>query len=209
MAQNGHNIIATVQFSPHVTPLREKAKAPRPDQPARSRSSICSIPTTSPTRRPSDIDVLWNNAGIGESGPVVRDPARSRPPQLRDQCLHAARADPGLRQEMDRSAKKKAKIVFTSSMGGLFTPANWGVYVSTKHALESVAEAMQQELAPLRHQGPDHQSRRLLHRLQRDDGRHGVPLARRRQACHQARRAAQGVRCVSSMRPTAISMPRR
>ena len=43
---------------------------------------------------------------------------------------------------------KKAKVVFTSSMGGLFTPANWGVYVSTKHALESVAEAMQQELAP-------------------------------------------------------------
>ena len=26
-------------------------------------------------------------------------------------------------------------------MGGLFTPANWGIYVSTKHALESIAEA--------------------------------------------------------------------
>ena len=45
-------------------------------------------------------------------------------------------------------AKKKAKIVFTSSMGGLFTPANWEVYVSTKHALESVAEALKQELEP-------------------------------------------------------------
>jgi NAD(P)-dependent dehydrogenase (short-subunit alcohol dehydrogenase family) len=33
-------------------------------------------------------------------------------------------------------------------MGGLFTPANWGVYVSTKHALESVAKALQQELRP-------------------------------------------------------------
>ena len=43
-------------------------------------------------------------------------------------------------------AKKPGKIVFTSSMGGLFTPANWGVYVSTKHALELVAEALQQEL---------------------------------------------------------------
>ena len=43
-------------------------------------------------------------------------------------------------------AKKQGKIVFTSSMGGLFTPANWGVYVSTKHALELVAEALQQEL---------------------------------------------------------------
>jgi elongation factor G len=36
---------------------------------------------------------------------------------------------------------KKGKVVFTSSMGGLFTPANWGTYVSTKHALESIAEA--------------------------------------------------------------------
>ena len=44
--------------------------------------------------------------------------------------------------------KKKAKIVFTSSMGGLFTPAGWSVYVSTKHALESIAEALQQELEP-------------------------------------------------------------
>jgi NAD(P)-dependent dehydrogenase (short-subunit alcohol dehydrogenase family) len=44
--------------------------------------------------------------------------------------------------------KKKGKVVFTSSMGGLFTPANWGIYVSTKHALEAIAEAMQQELVP-------------------------------------------------------------
>jgi NAD(P)-dependent dehydrogenase (short-subunit alcohol dehydrogenase family) len=46
------------------------------------------------------------------------------------------------------ASKKKGKVVFTSSMGGLFTPANWGTYVSTKHALESIAEALQQELAP-------------------------------------------------------------
>ena len=40
------------------------------------------------------------------------------------------------------------KIVFTSSMGGLFTPPGFAVYVSTKHALEAVAEALQQELKP-------------------------------------------------------------
>lgn len=36
----------------------------------------------------------------------------------------------------------------TSSMGGLFTPPGYGVYVSTKHALEALAEAMQQKLRP-------------------------------------------------------------
>jgi NAD(P)-dependent dehydrogenase (short-subunit alcohol dehydrogenase family) len=45
-------------------------------------------------------------------------------------------------------AKQKAKVVFTSSMGGLFTPAGFGVYVSTKHALEALAESLQQELKP-------------------------------------------------------------
>jgi short-subunit dehydrogenase len=33
-------------------------------------------------------------------------------------------------------------------MGGLFTPVGFGIYVSTKHALESVAEALQDELKP-------------------------------------------------------------
>lgn len=31
-------------------------------------------------------------------------------------------------------------------MGGLFTPAGYGIYVSTKHALEAIAEALQDEL---------------------------------------------------------------
>jgi short-subunit dehydrogenase len=46
------------------------------------------------------------------------------------------------------SREQTGKVVFTSSMGGLFTPANWGTYVSTKHTLESIAEALQQELRP-------------------------------------------------------------
>jgi short-subunit dehydrogenase len=31
-------------------------------------------------------------------------------------------------------------------MGGLFTPDGYGIYVSTKHALEAIAEAMSSEL---------------------------------------------------------------
>lgn len=42
--------------------------------------------------------------------------------------------------------KRKGKVVFTSSMGGLFTPDGYGIYVSTKHALEAIAEAMSSEL---------------------------------------------------------------
>src|SRR5580693_5733076 len=114
MAKNGHTVIATVQVSPQVTPLRERTKAM-----GLSNLSVERLDLTDPydiaQAQTFDVDVLWNNAGMGEAGPVFEIPV---------------------------------ELVRHNSMGGLFTPANWGVYVSTKHALESVAEALKQELEP-------------------------------------------------------------
>jgi NAD(P)-dependent dehydrogenase (short-subunit alcohol dehydrogenase family) len=146
LAQNGHNVIATVQISPQVTPLREKAKAL-----GLKNLRVEKLDLTDPYDvayiQTFDIDVLWNNAGMGEAGPVFEIPmdlVRRNYEVNVFQPLNLTQAF--VRKWID--AKKKGKIVFTSSMGGLFTPANWGVYVSTKHALESVAEALQQELKP-------------------------------------------------------------
>lgn len=44
-------------------------------------------------------------------------------------------------------AKKHGEVVFSSYMGGQFTPATFGIYISTKLALEPGAEAMQQGIA--------------------------------------------------------------
>ena len=49
---------------------------------------------------------------------------------------------------MGRRNQTRGKVVFTSSMGGLFTAAGVAAYAATKHALEAIAEALQQELAP-------------------------------------------------------------
>ena len=146
MARNGHTVIATAQFSPQVTPLREKAKALR-----LANLQVIKLDLLDPydvayvQKLAPTVDVLWNNAGIGESGPVFEIPLDL----VRRNYEVNVFAPLALTQGFVRSwidARRKAKIVFTSSMGGLFTPANWGVYVSTKHALESVAEALQQEL---------------------------------------------------------------
>jgi NAD(P)-dependent dehydrogenase (short-subunit alcohol dehydrogenase family) len=146
MARNGHAIIATVQFSPHVTPLREKARALGLKNLRVEKLDLLD-PYDVAHAQSWDIDVLWNNAGIGESGPVFEIPLDLvRRNYEINVFMPLALTQGFVRKWIDR--KKKAKVVFTSSMGGLFTPANWGVYVSTKHALESVAEAMQQELAP-------------------------------------------------------------
>ena len=139
--------------------------------------------------------MLWNNAGIGESGPVFEIPVDLvRRNYEVNVFLPLALTQGFVRKWIGR--KKKAKVVFTSSMGGLFTPANWGVYVSTKHALESIAEAMQQELAPYGIKVQTINPGAYYTGYNETMADTAVPLAGREQALHQARRAAQGVRCV-------------
>ncbi|MEP7377617.1 MAG: SDR family NAD(P)-dependent oxidoreductase [Chitinophagaceae bacterium] len=94
-----------------------------------------------------DIDILFSNAGIGEAGPVFEIPMDL----VRHNFETNVFAPLNLAQQFIKKfidGKKKGKIVFTSSMGGLFTPVGFGIYVSTKHALESIAEALQQEVKP-------------------------------------------------------------
>jgi NAD(P)-dependent dehydrogenase (short-subunit alcohol dehydrogenase family) len=91
--------------------------------------------------------VLWNNAGMGEAGPVFEIPMDLVRKNYEVNVFLPLQLTQGFVKKWIE-ARKPGKIVFTSSMGGLFTPANWGVYVSTKHALESAAEALQQELRP-------------------------------------------------------------
>jgi NAD(P)-dependent dehydrogenase (short-subunit alcohol dehydrogenase family) len=73
MAKNGHTVIATVQVSPQVTPLREKAKAM-----GLSNLRVERLDLTDPydiaQAQTFDVDVLWNNAGMGEAGPVFEIP---------------------------------------------------------------------------------------------------------------------------------------
>jgi NAD(P)-dependent dehydrogenase (short-subunit alcohol dehydrogenase family) len=144
MARNGHTIIATVHVASQVTPLREKAKALGLKNFVVERLDLTD-PYDIHQALKHDIDVLWSNAGMGEAGPVFEIPLDLVRKNYEVNVFLPLQLVQGfVRKWID--AKKPGKVVFTSSMGGLFTPANWGVYVSTKHALESVAEALQQEL---------------------------------------------------------------
>ena len=73
MAKNGHNVIATVQISPQVTPLRCKA-----EQLGLTNLRVEKLDLLDPYdiahAQTWDIDVLFNNAGIGECGPVSEIP---------------------------------------------------------------------------------------------------------------------------------------
>jgi short-subunit dehydrogenase len=129
-----------------VTPLREEAKALGLKNLRVERLDLTD-PYDVAYAQKFDIDVLWNNAGKGEAGPVFEIPLDLVRDNYEVNVFLPLQLTQGfVRKWIDQ--KKKGKVVFTSSMGGLFTPANWGTYVSTKHAVESIAEAMQQELRP-------------------------------------------------------------
>jgi NAD(P)-dependent dehydrogenase (short-subunit alcohol dehydrogenase family) len=146
LARKGHHVIATVQISPQVMPLRRKA-----EELGLSNLRVERLDLTDPYDVEQAVrwnfDVLWNNAGQGESGPVWEIPIDL----VRRNYEINVFLPLVLTQKVVQkwvAQKRTGKVVFTSSMGGLFTPSNWGTYVSTKHALESIAEALQQELRP-------------------------------------------------------------
>lgn len=146
MAKNGHSIIATVHVSSQVTPLREEAER-LGFQNFRVERLDLTDPYDIAQAQSWNFDVLWNNAGMGEAGPVWEIPIELVRKNYEVNVFLPLQLTQGVVHRWV-SERKKGKVVFTSSMGGLFTPANWGTYVSTKHALEAIAEALQQELAP-------------------------------------------------------------
>ncbi|RZJ60934.1 MAG: SDR family NAD(P)-dependent oxidoreductase, partial [Acidovorax sp.] len=93
------------------------------------------------------IDVLVNNAGYGLLG-AVEEATAEEVRRLYDTnvfgLLHVTRAAlPAMR------ARRAGHVVNISSLGGVQSAAGFGVYCSTKFAVEGLTEALHAELAPL------------------------------------------------------------
>ena len=145
LAKLGHKVIAGVQISPQVTALRIKAKELGLEDNLRVEKLDILDPYDVAYALTWDIDILFSNAGIGEAGPTFEIPVEL----VRRNFETNVFAPLDMAQKFIAkfiNEKRKGKVVFTSSMGGLFTPDGYGIYVSTKHALEAIAEAMSSEL---------------------------------------------------------------
>jgi NAD(P)-dependent dehydrogenase (short-subunit alcohol dehydrogenase family) len=145
LAQLGHEIIAGVQISPQVTALRKKVTELGLEKNLRVERLDILDPYDVKYALTWDIDILFSNAGIGEAGPTFEIPIDL----VRRNFETNVFAPLAFAQQFIAkfiNENRKGKVVFTSSMGGLFTPPGYGIYVSTKHALEAIAEAMQAEL---------------------------------------------------------------
>ncbi|MBI3898390.1 MAG: SDR family oxidoreductase [Gammaproteobacteria bacterium] len=147
LAQAGYQVIAGVQIAPQVTALRKKATELGLDGKLRVEKLDILDEYDVNHALTWNVDVLFNNAGYGESGPMFEIPVEL----LRKNFETNVFAPLALTQKFVAKfikEKKKAKIVFTSSMGGLVAPVGLAPYCSTKFALEGVTEALSNELAP-------------------------------------------------------------
>ena len=145
LAQAGHKVIAGVHIYPQATALREKAKELGIEDNLQVERLDVLDPWDINNSLRWDIDILVNNAGIGETGPIFETPIELVHKNFETNYF----APLNLSQKFIAkfiNEGKKGKVVFLSSMGGLFLPTHFGTYCSTKHALEALAESLQQEV---------------------------------------------------------------
>ncbi|WP_395371362.1 SDR family oxidoreductase [Komagataeibacter diospyri] len=91
-----------------------------------------------------DVDVILNNAGIGEGGSMVDIPEEHLRRQFEVNVVGPVLLTQGIAKRM--ATRRAGKIVFMSSCAGLTSDPFTGAYSASKHAIEAIAEALGKEL---------------------------------------------------------------
>jgi len=145
LAKKGHNVIATAQTYPQMSDLITEAKEKGIEL------TVDKLDITNPrdidyVHKKYDIDILISNAGIMEGGPIAEQPLDLIRSMFDVNVFGALELAQGFIKKF--VTKKSGKIVFTSSMGGLWTVPYVAAYCASKHALEAIAEGLKTELEP-------------------------------------------------------------
>jgi short-subunit dehydrogenase len=140
LAVRGHHVIATTETDVQAEQLRT----------AEPQLEVVKLDiTTTDVEKVHtwDIDVLINNAGAGQTGPIADIPL--------DRLRHLFEVNVfgtmNITQAVlkDMVPKKAGRIIIMSSIAGVLSAPAFGPYSMTKHSLEAMGKAMRGELAPL------------------------------------------------------------
>ncbi len=138
LTARGHTVIATTETESQAADLR--AEAP---QLTVAKLDI----TTSDVELAAawEIDVLVNNAGAGQTGPMA-DVPMDRVRQLFEVNVFGTLA---ITQQVlpGMVARGSGRVIIVSSIAGVMSGPSFGPYSMTKHALEAMGKAMRAELA--------------------------------------------------------------
>ena len=144
LARRGHRVIAGCQIWPQVTELRSAAKAEGIELQVIKLDVLSEIDRAKALEL--DIDVLHNNAGIMESGPMTEIPMAVFRSVFETNVFAALTLAQGFARKMVQ--RGSGRIVWTSSVAGLVKVPFDGAYAASKHAVEGICSAMHEELKP-------------------------------------------------------------
>jgi NAD(P)-dependent dehydrogenase (short-subunit alcohol dehydrogenase family) len=112
-----------------------------------TRESEAHEAVTEGIKRFGRIDVLLNNAGYGILGAVEETSAQEVERIYATNVFGLLNVTRAVLPHMRR--QRSGHVINISSLGGYQSYYGWGVYGSTKFAVEGISEALHQELAPL------------------------------------------------------------
>lgn len=140
LAERGHRVIATTESDEQASSLSQEIPGVEV-----ARLDI----TTKDVLKAADwdVDVLINNAGVGQTGPMA-DISLDRVRALFEVNVFGTLAitQVVLRKMVPR---RSGRIIIMSSIAGVLSAPSFGPYSMTKFALEAMGKAMRAELAPL------------------------------------------------------------
>ncbi|HWW42139.1 SDR family oxidoreductase [Pedobacter sp.] len=145
LAKKGYKVIATAQVYPQMSDLIRDAKQQGVELTV-DKLDVTDARDIAYIHKKYDIDILISNAGIMEGGPIAEQPLDLVRDMFEVNVFGALNLAQGFIKKFVE--KKAGRIVFTSSMGGLWTVPYVAAYCASKHALESIAEGLKTELAP-------------------------------------------------------------
>ena len=140
LASRGHHVIATTETEEQAAALRGEAPQLQVEKLDITTSDVDKVHAW-------DIDVLINNAGAGQTGPIADIPLERLRYIFEVNVFGTMNVTQAVLKEM--VAKKSGRIIIMSSIAGVLSAPAFGPYSMTKHALEAMGKAMRGELAPL------------------------------------------------------------
>ena len=140
LANRGHKVIATTENSEQADALRNEAPQLQVE-----KLDITSSDDISKAEK-FEVDVLINNAGAGQTGPLA-DVPMERVRQLFEVNVFGTLAiTQAILPKM--AARGSGRIIIVSSIAGVLAGPSFGPYSMTKHSLEAMGKTLRAELAP-------------------------------------------------------------
>jgi len=142
LAKKGFDVIAAVEIWAQVQTVKRQAA----ERGARLRVEKLDVTDEGDRRKALawDIEILVNNAGVGEGGSTVDIPAHNMRQQFETNVIGPLLLTQGIAKQMVK--RGEGRIVWVSSREGLNVNPFTGIYSASKHAIEAIAESMSLEL---------------------------------------------------------------